>query len=99
MPDRTPPTKGKKEFSWGRFSKTLSFWILILLIPVILIQLTGAKSEASKQISYTEYRDELDHNNIAKITITAGKTANGAFRQPANIGGTPVRNFTVRYPV
>jgi cell division protease FtsH len=93
------PPKNKKEFSWGRFSKTLSFWILILLIPVILIQLTGAKSEASKTISYTEYRDELEHNNIAKITITAGKVGNGSFRQPANIGGAQVRNFTVRYPV
>ena len=47
MPIPMPP-KNKKEFSWGRFSKTLSFWILILLIPVILIQLTGAKSEASQ---------------------------------------------------
>src|SRR4051812_1539055 len=93
------PRKPKKEFSWGRFSKTLSFWILILLIPVILIQLTGAKSEASKQISYTEYRSELAHNNIAKITITAGKTGNGSFRQPANIGGQQVRNFNVRFPV
>jgi cell division protease FtsH len=93
------PPKNKKEFSWGRFSKTLSFWILILLIPVILIQLTGAKSEASKTISYTEYRDELEHNNIAKITITAGKVGSGSFRQPANIGGAQVRNFTVRYPV
>src|SRR3954464_6839069 len=98
MPIPMPP-KNKKEFSWGRFSKTLSFWILILLIPVILIQLTGAKSEASKQISYTEYRDQLAHNNIAKITITAGKTGNGTFLQPANIGNAQVRNFSVRFPV
>ena len=43
MPVTTPP-KNKKEFSWGRFSKTLSFWILILLIPVVLIQLSVAAS-------------------------------------------------------
>src|SRR6476620_811684 len=98
MPIPMPP-KNKKEFSWGRFSKTLSFWILILLIPVILIQLTGAKSEASKAISYTDYRNELESNNISKITITAGKTGNGAFKQPATIQGQPVKNFTVRFPV
>jgi cell division protease FtsH len=92
-----PPKK--KEFSWGRFSKTLSFWILILLIPVILIQLTGAKSEASKPVSYTEYRDQLEANNISKVTITAGKTANGTFKNPATIGNQQVKNFTVRYPV
>ena len=47
MPVPIPP-KNKKEFSWGRFSKTLSFWILILLIPVVLIQLSGTKAEAAK---------------------------------------------------
>ena len=97
MPIPMPPKK--KEFSWGRFSKTLSFWILILLIPVILIQLTGAKSEASKPISYTDYRGELESNNISKITITAGKTGNGTFKQPATIQGQPVKNFSVRFPV
>jgi cell division protease FtsH len=59
------PPKNKKEFSWGRFSKTLSFWILIILIPVVLIQLSGNKTEASKQVTYTQYRDELAHDNIA----------------------------------
>jgi cell division protease FtsH len=59
------PPKNKKEFSWGRFSKTLSFWILIILIPVVLIQLSGNKAEASKPINYTQYRDELMHDNVA----------------------------------
>jgi cell division protease FtsH len=93
------PPKNKKEFSWGRFSKTLSFWILIILIPVVLIQLSGNKAEASKQITYTQYRDELEHDNISKVIITAGKTVNGAFKQRVNYGGQDVRNFTVRWPV
>ena len=88
MPIPMPP-KNKKEFSWGRFSKTLSFWILILLIPVILIQLTGAKSEASKPISYTEYRSELESNNVAKITITAGSgTRSSASPSRSGFGST-----------
>ena len=99
MPVQMPP-KNKKEFSWGRFSKTLSFWILILLIPVVLIQLTGAKSEASKQITYTEYRGALERDNIAHVTIVAGKTVNGTFKQRENVGGSAdVKNFTVRLPV
>jgi cell division protease FtsH len=93
------PPKNKKEFSWGRFSKTLSFWILIILIPVVLIQLSGNKTEASKQVTYTQYRDELAHDNIAKVTITAGKIINGVFRQRVNIGGQDTKNFMVRLPV
>ena len=98
MPLPMPP-KNKKEFSWGRFSKTLSFWILIILIPVVLIQLSGSKAEASKQISYTQYRDELEHDNIAKVTITAGKIVNGSLKQHINVGGQDVKNFTVRLPI
>src|SRR6185312_8693761 len=99
MPVPMPP-KNKKEFSWVRFSKTLSFWILILLIPVVLIQLTGSKTEASKQITYTQYRDALDHDNIAKVTIVAGKTVEGTFKERETIAGAAdVKNFTVRLPV
>ena len=84
MPLPMPP-KNKKEFSWGRFSKTLSFWILILLIPVVLIQLSGSKEGAAKQITYTQYRDELEHNNIQDATIVDGKTVNGSFRQAISV--------------
>jgi len=98
MPVPMPP-KNKKEFSWGRFSKTLSFWILILLIPVVLIRITGAKSEAAQTITYTQYRDALERDNIASAQIVAGKTVNGAFKARENIGGKDVKQFTVRLPV
>ena len=69
MPIPMPP-KNKKEFSWGRFSKTLSFWILILLIPVILIQLTGAQDggveddqlhRVSRRAGAQQHREDHDY--------------------------------------
>ncbi len=93
------PPKNKKEFSWGRFSKTLSFWILILLIPVVLIQLSGAKSEAAKTVTYTQYHQELDQDNVRNVTITAGKNVTGTFRRPVNLGGQDVKNFNVKLPI
>ena len=98
MPVPIPP-KNKKEFSWGRFSKTLSFWILILLIPVVLIQLSGNKEGSAKTITYTQYNDALNRDAIQSVKITAGKTATGAFKARESIGGQEVRNFTVRFPV
>ena len=47
MPVPTPPKNGNNGFNWARFSKTLSFWILIILIPVALIQLSGNRSDAA----------------------------------------------------
>ena len=47
-----PPIPPKKQFNWGRFSKGLSFWILVILIPVAVIQFSGQKGEPATQINY-----------------------------------------------
>jgi cell division protease FtsH len=95
------PPKNKKDFSWGRFSKTLSFWILILLVPVALIQLSNARTEAAPQISYTEYRRQLELNNVKEVVIQAGKTVRGAFKErvtPPNAERSALR-FTTQLPM
>jgi cell division protease FtsH len=100
MPVPMPP-KNKKDFSWGRFSKTLSFWILILLVPVALIQLSSARGENAPQISYTRYREELERNNIKEVTIQAGKTVRGKFRERVMVPNSnrEVGAFTTQLPM
>src|SRR5918992_1005259 len=98
MPPPMPP-KNKKDFSWGRFSKTLSFWILILLVPVALIQLSTARAEQAPEIPYTRYREELERNNILKVTIQAGKVVRGDFRDRIAVNGRDVKRFTSQLPM
>ncbi|HVZ77486.1 MAG TPA: ATP-dependent zinc metalloprotease FtsH [Gemmatimonadaceae bacterium] len=96
MPQQKPP---RKDNGWGRLSKTISFWILVILIPVALIQLSGGRADASPEISYTQYNNELERGNISSITIQAGKLGIGDFVQPVSVDGHDVKKFTVRYPV
>ena len=84
--------------NWGRFSKTFAFWILILLIPVALIQLSGARSDQSPKINYTKYREELGRDNIRRVTIQGGKYITGEFKQLTNINNRDVRKFTTNLP-
>src|SRR5919206_4696561 len=98
MPVPMPP-KNKKDFSWGRFSKTLSFWILILLVPVALIQLSSARAESAPQISYTRYREELTADNISKVTIQAGKVVRGEFKNRVSVNNRDVKRFTTQLPM
>jgi cell division protease FtsH len=93
------PQPPKKNVNFGRFSKGLAFWILVILIPVLVIQWSGGRGEPAPQINYTQYGQELDRNNIAKVTIQAGKNVVGEFKQRVLVEGREAKRFTMRFPV
>ena len=97
MPAPQPP-KNKREMNWGRFSKTFAFWILILLIPVALIQLSGTRNDASPKVNYTFYRDQLARDNVKAVTIQGGKYVQGDFKSPVIVNNRSVRKFTTNLP-
>ena len=98
MPVTTPPKNGNNGFNWGRFSKTLSFWILIILIPVALMQLSGQRADAATEIRYDFYRQQLESGNIAEVTVQGGKNVLGTFKEAKPIANKPVKKFTIQLP-
>jgi cell division protease FtsH len=95
MPATQPPKNTKKDSSIGKWSKTFAFWILILLVPVALLQIVGARSDQAPKINYNpQYTGERDRDNIKKVTIQASKYITGEFRGRVNIGGRDVKKFT-----
>src|SRR6476469_9107636 len=100
MPGPMPPTKNDKNnkgpTNWGRLSKTLSFWILILLIPVALIQLSGARAESAPEIRFDQYRQQLERGNISEVTMQAGKNVTGSFKEPVTVNNKPAKKFTTQ---
>src|SRR6476660_4317829 len=105
MPVPMSPKNGNKNsnnnkgFNWGRFSKTLSFWVFILLIPVVLIQLAGPRGDATTEINYTDYRAQLAVDNVKDVTVSAGKNITGSFRNPTVINGKTAQRFSLQLPV
>ncbi|HEY2025478.1 MAG TPA: ATP-dependent zinc metalloprotease FtsH [Gemmatimonadaceae bacterium] len=98
MPPKNDKNNNNKGTNWGRLSKTLSFWILILLIPVALIQLSGARAESAPEIPYTDYRQQLERGNLSEVTIQSGKNVIGSFREPITVEGKPAKKFTTQLP-
>jgi cell division protease FtsH len=99
MPTSTPPNKPQKDgTNWGRLSKSISFWILVILIPVALLELSGGRGDQATEISYTQYNHEIASGNVKDIIITAGKTGVGDFIQPVSVQGKQVTKFSVYYP-
>ena len=98
-----PPHKSDKNdkndkgpTNWGRLSKNLSFWILLLLIPVALMQLSGARAESAPEIRFDQYREQLERGNISEVTVQAGKNVQGTFRDPVPINNKAVKKFTTQ---
>ena len=95
MPNKTP----KKPTNWSKVSKQLSFWVFVILVPVAIIQFSGKGSDAAPEISYTpQYDQELQRNNIDKVTIQAGRLLTGEFKQKVPGKGRLVSKFKVLLP-
>ena len=96
MADRKPP---KRELNWGRLSKTLSFWLLIILIPIAFFRLSGGAGNSPTEIDYTQYSQELDRGNVSKVNIQDGKVITGDLKSKIHVADKDISKFTVRLPV
>ena len=95
-----PPTPPQTPFNFRRLSKTLSFWLLVILVPVAILQLSNSRAEPTAEMDYSAYREQLDSNNIARVTIQYGSVIHGTFKQPVEVRpDRTVRAFTTRLPV
>ncbi|MBX9927309.1 MAG: ATP-dependent zinc metalloprotease FtsH [Gemmatimonadaceae bacterium] len=87
----TPADKPPSPFS--RISKAAAFWVLIILVPVALIQLSSGRADAVTEIQYSTYWSQLSSDNIEKVTITAGAQVTGVFKSPVAVDGREVKKF------
>ena len=94
MPNKTP----KKPTNWSKLSKQLSFWVFVILVPVAIIQFSGKGSDAAPEISYSQYDQELQRNNVDKVTIQAGRLLTGEFKNKVAVKGHYVQKFKSLLP-
>src|ERR1700757_2726350 len=76
MANRVPPPR---EFSWARTLRTLSFWALLIVGAVALVQFAARKQDAI-DISYSEFTEQLDKGNVSAVEITERQQVRGDFK-------------------
>jgi len=94
------PNPPKKPANWGRASKTLAFWLVVVLIPVLLLQFTGAGRRDAAKITYTRFTQEVERGNVKEVIVRGGTDVTGKFNTPVNAGSGPraAETFTVTLP-
>ncbi len=98
MPDLNP-NRGEPQTHWSRLSRSLAFWALIILVPLIVIQLVGSGRRDVKELSYTEFLRELEQGNVVKVAVVDGKEIEGELRTPVGTTGQTAREFWTKLPV
>ncbi len=95
MPPNMTPSP-KKPFNVGRFSKTLSFWILVILIPIAFLTYGNGRESQAPELDYNAYRQQLDAGNIKTATFQTDNVLAGQFNQPVRVNNREARKFETR---
>ncbi len=96
MPNRVPPPR---EFSWSRTLRTLSFWALLIVGSIALVQFAASRRQEAVEISYTpQFTEQLEKGNIAAVEITDRQQVKGDFKTPVPIGRRSAEHFTMLLP-
>jgi cell division protease FtsH len=99
MPDRDQE-RGKGPGRFSRFSKTASFWILIILIPLLIINVFSPRRQDAAELPYTpDFRHQLEAGNIRQAKIIEGKRIEGTLATPIQREDNTVREFWTILPI
>ena len=93
-PIRTPDDGSKMT----RVSRTGAFWLLLVLVAALLVQLMRGQEEAAIEFTYTEFRTQLDAGNILEVTVVESRRIEGELRAPRMEEGREFQNFTTMLP-
>ena len=93
-PHRTPDDGSKMT----RVSRTGAFWLLLVLMAALLVQLMRGQEDAVIEFTYTEFRTQLDADNILDVTVVESKRIEGELRAPRIEEGSEFQNFVTMLP-
>jgi len=93
------PAKGPK---LGRITRTVSFWALLVVMSILLVEMTSGSQRQTAQITYSDLQRQITERNIASIEIIGGlegQTAQGELRRSIQGAQGPVQRFRTRLPM
>ncbi len=94
MANRIPPAR---DFNWGRTLRTLSFWALLIVGSIALVQFASSRRQDAVDVSYTQFTEQLEAGNVAAVEITE-RQVHGDFKTAVTVGHRTAEHFTTLLP-
>src|SRR6185295_12122312 len=92
------PIRNDPSGRWGRHSKTLALWVLIVLMAILAVQFVRGQENPSADFTYTEFRQQLSSNNVHKVTVVDQRKILGELRAPVSRNGHETAQFQTTLP-
>ncbi|MEX0692576.1 MAG: ATP-dependent zinc metalloprotease FtsH [Gemmatimonadales bacterium] len=100
MAERQPPDGGKEgKRTVSQTSRTLMFWLLLVLLPLAIYQMMSANRQDFIEIPYSEFSRQLERDNIASVEITRGEFIKGEFKGAITARDRRVERFRTVLPI
>src|ERR1700752_1596038 len=96
MANRTPPPP--REFNWARMLRTLSFWALLIVGTIALVQLASSRRREEAEITYSQFMEELNTGKTSGVEIAERQKGRGTFQRPVVVKRQTVERFNVLLP-
>jgi len=82
MADHDPKKNEPGSNRFSRVSRTASFWVLLVLLSVMAMQMFRSQEAASTEFSYSQFREQLEAANIDSLVVVQGNRLEGELRSP-----------------
>ena len=95
MANRIQPPR---DFNWGRTLRTLSFWALLIVGSIALVQFASSRRQDAADISYTQFTEQLEAGNVTAVEITERQQVRGDLKNALTVGRRTAEHFTTLLP-
>jgi cell division protease FtsH len=84
----------------GKFGRTAGFWLMLLVVSIVAVNMTSRSAGPVRQINYTEFRTQMRAGNVESVTVIDGAAIEGRVKQAWRDEGRNVstQNFRTRLP-
>ncbi|MGI9625471.1 MAG: ATP-dependent zinc metalloprotease FtsH, partial [Longimicrobiales bacterium] len=92
------PLKTDPPQKLSRVSRTASFWILLVLMSVLVVQFMRGTEEAASRLVYSEFVDQVEADNVLEVTVFDGERIEGELKNAITLDDVSVHTFQTRSP-
>jgi len=97
MAEREPP-QDESGNRFSRMTRTASFWVLLVLLSFLAVQLFRGQDSASSELTFTQFREQLEATNIDSVLVVEGLRVEGELRRPILHRGQETVKFHTKLP-